>query len=124
MTSVQTTDRDGHSAASATEPLGSHLLPELYDCDRELLHDNERLAVRFGAGWREVESVFHPFSPGGLSGAIVIAKSHDTLHLWPEISCGDIGLPKRVEGAIIDFIAARRYKATYVDRGLPETSRV
>jgi S-adenosylmethionine/arginine decarboxylase-like enzyme len=38
-----------------------------------------------GIGASEVESVFHPFSPGGLSGSIVIAKSHDTLHTWPKI---------------------------------------
>ena len=76
--------------------------------------------------------MFHPFSPDGLSGAIVIAKSHDTLHTWPKIgyaaveafACGDLGLPKRVEGVIIDFIAARRYKATYVDRACPKASRV
>ena len=72
------------------------------------------------AGASEVESLFHLFSPGGLSRTIVIAESNDTLHTWPEIdyaakeaiSCGDLSPPKRVEGLIIYLSAARRQKAT------------
>ncbi len=31
-----------------------------------------------------VQPVFHHFSPHGVSGVVVIAESHFTIHTWPE----------------------------------------
>ena len=31
-----------------------------------------------------VQSVFHQFEPYGLSGVVVIAESHLSIHVWPE----------------------------------------
>jgi S-adenosylmethionine decarboxylase proenzyme len=31
-----------------------------------------------------VKPVFHEFSPWGVSGVVVIAESHVTIHTWPE----------------------------------------
>ncbi len=44
-----------------------------------------------------VDSVFHHFSPWGVSGVVVIAESHLAIHTWPEyeyaavdvFTCGD-----------------------------------
>jgi S-adenosylmethionine decarboxylase len=44
-----------------------------------------------------IKSVFHKFSPHGISGVIVIAESHFSIHTWPEFgycaldifTCGD-----------------------------------
>ena len=69
--------------------LAQHSLLEFYNCDRssikhatllkELLSD----AVLAGGG-TIVKSVFHNFSPYGVSGVIIITESHVTIHTWPE----------------------------------------
>jgi len=69
--------------------LGRQTLVELYGCDADTLRDHATLrtlmieAVR-EAGGTYVTDVFHHFSPHGVSGVVVIAESHVTLHTWPE----------------------------------------
>jgi S-adenosylmethionine decarboxylase proenzyme len=87
------------------QALGVHILLELYDCPEELLRDpidNRRilLAAATAMGARIVEERFHAFSPHGVSGVVVIAESHLTVHTWPEhgyaavdvFSCGGLDL--------------------------------
>ena len=114
-------------------PLGTHLILELYECRADVIGNNDLLseglvrAVR-KAGATIVDSIFHDFSPGGLSGVIVIAESHVTIHTWPEhgyaavdaFTCGDPELPKRIERNLIDFLDAKTVNSTYLDRGLPQ----
>jgi S-adenosylmethionine decarboxylase len=69
--------------------LGNHLLVELYECDSEKLNDlgllesvlEEAVSV---SGATALETSFHQFSPQGVSGVIIIAESHFTIHTWPE----------------------------------------
>ncbi len=77
--------------ASPTIPnrLGRHLLAEFYDCNPNVLNNNalveqlmKEAAVACGA--TIVSSCFHHFSPYGVSGVVVIAESHLTIHTWPE----------------------------------------
>ena len=69
--------------------LGSHLLVELYDCDENKLNDLEKLetvlaeSVRI-SGATALKKSFHQFAPQGVSGVIIIAESHFTIHTWPE----------------------------------------
>ena len=71
--------------------LGHHTLIELHGCDAARLSDVAGIralmldAVR-EAGGTYVTDVFHHFSPHGVSGVIVIAESHVTIHTWPEHS--------------------------------------
>lgn len=112
--------------------LGVHLILELYDCNRDLLRDNTRLATGLEEAVRRtgatiIDSLFHSFSPGGLSGAVVIAESHVTLHTWPEhgyaavdaFTCGEPDLARKIEEALVALFGAVHYKATYLPRGLP-----
>ena len=69
--------------------LGRHLIVELYGCKADVLNDKERIeqimmeaAERAGA--TIVQKVFHLFNPHGVSGVVVIAESHLTIHTWPE----------------------------------------
>jgi S-adenosylmethionine decarboxylase proenzyme len=69
--------------------IGYHTLIDLSGCNSDLLNDAERLeailhevANRIGA--TIVRSVMHPFAPIGVSGVLVIAESHITIHTWPE----------------------------------------
>jgi S-adenosylmethionine decarboxylase len=69
--------------------LGRHVLLELNGCEQRMLTDAETLKQALvnaaqAAGAHVVETVFHQFSPHGLSGVVVIAESHITVHTWPE----------------------------------------
>lgn len=76
-------------ASSYQTGLCQHTLIELEECDVELLkripHVRRLLpqAVRDGGG-TIVRSLFHEFSPWGVSGVVVITESHVTIHTWPE----------------------------------------
>jgi S-adenosylmethionine decarboxylase len=39
-----------------------------------------------------VQKVFHEFSPYGLSGVLVLAESHFSIHTWPEYNCAAIDM--------------------------------
>ncbi|MGB3291979.1 MAG: polyamine aminopropyltransferase [Phormidesmis sp.] len=82
--------------------LGRHILVEFHGCSAEILNDVPRIehdmleaAVQSGA--TIINSVFHHFSPFGVSGVIVIQESHLAIHTWPEyryaavdlFTCGD-----------------------------------
>lgn len=98
--------------------LGTHVLLELYDCPAALLNtpaDSERILLAAASimGATIIESRFHAFSPHGVSGVVVIAESHLTIHTWPEhgyaavdvFSCGDLNLDAGLELLIKEFKA-------------------
>ncbi|MDD3655828.1 MAG: adenosylmethionine decarboxylase [Atribacterota bacterium] len=69
--------------------LGNHLLVELYECDSLKLNNQNQLervlkeAVRI-SGATALKTSFHQFAPQGVSGVVIIAESHFTIHTWPE----------------------------------------
>jgi S-adenosylmethionine decarboxylase len=82
--------------------LGNHLIIELYDCKTEIIDDIHKVedilmesVNRSGA--EIITPVFHKFNPHGVSGVVVIAESHFSIHTWPEygycavdiFTCGD-----------------------------------
>lgn len=83
--------------------LGKHLIAELYDCNRDLIARVDKVeqilvdAVKASKA-TIVAPVFHQFNPHGVSGVIVIAESHFSIHTWPEygycaldiFTCGEI----------------------------------
>jgi len=84
------------------QALGKHILVEFYGCNSERLKDTDMLQQEFEnaatmSGATVVDSTFHTFSPYGVSGVVVIAESHLTIHTWPEygyaavdlFTCGD-----------------------------------
>ncbi len=83
--------------------LGKHLIVELYECNRDLINDVaqvEKILVEAVERSKAtiVQPVFHQFSPHGVSGVVVIAESHFSIHTWPEygycaldiFTCGDL----------------------------------
>lgn len=75
-------ERDGVKFA------GTHLLVDLWGADRldqpELI-DTTLRAAAIAAGATILHSHFHHFSPnGGVSGVVVLAESHISIHTWPE----------------------------------------
>jgi len=84
------------------QALGRHLLIELYGCDSTVLDDVAGIEEYMRTAARKanstiVNSTFHRFSPYGVSGVVVIAESHLSIHTWPEygyaavdiFTCGD-----------------------------------
>ncbi|WP_299460970.1 adenosylmethionine decarboxylase [uncultured Microscilla sp.] len=69
--------------------LGQHILVEFYGCPEEVMKDNHLIEkvmneAAEASGATIVGSHFHTFNPYGVSGVIVIAESHFTVHTWPE----------------------------------------
>ena len=69
--------------------LSKHLLVDLYGCPADLLNDVTALETVMieaaqRAGATVINSMFHHFSPFGVSGVVVIQESHLTIHTWPE----------------------------------------
>ncbi len=69
--------------------LGRHLIADIFNCDKEKLNDLDfvKTAMIEAAeisGATIVDTVFHSFSPQGISGTVVIAESHLAIHTWPE----------------------------------------
>lgn len=112
--------------------LGRHLIVELADCDSVILNDQEALqrhmeeAVR-RSGATIVKSVFHRYNPQGVSGVVVIAESHISIHTWPEygyaavdfFTCGDSVDPYRAHEYLSKAVGARQSVVQEAKRGIP-----
>ena len=79
------------------EHLGRHVLAEFYDCDPNILNNKDRIennmvdaAIECGA--TVVQKCFHMFSPFGVSGVVIIAESHLSVHTWPELGYAAVDL--------------------------------
>ena len=82
--------------------LGHQIIAEFYNCNRDSLNNVDfirtaMVAAAEKAGATIVTETFHHFSPHGVSGAVIIAESHLSIHTWPEygyaavdlFTCGD-----------------------------------
>ena len=70
--------------------VGSHFILDLYGCTTDVLDDLPLLQRTLRdalnlAGATIITDVFHKFSPQGVTGVVVIAESHASVHTWPEI---------------------------------------
>jgi len=112
--------------------LGTHLLLELSGCDPRLLDSTEEVRTALlRAATRAKATVlgnsFHHFSPQGVSGVVVIAESHLSIHTWPEygyaavdvFTCGDQAMPHRAAEYLIEALAPTRHELRELPRGLP-----
>lgn len=111
--------------------LGTHLLIELKDCNPETLKDLESVKnILIEAAKRAnatiINANFHEFNPFGISGVIVIAESHLTIHTWPEysfaavdvFSCGDIIKPEIAVQYIIETFESKLPSIVEMKRGI------
>jgi S-adenosylmethionine decarboxylase len=116
--------------------LGKHLLIELNDCNKAILNDIDYLrstlteVARF-IGATVIKDAFYQFTPQGVSGVIIIAESHVSIHTWPEynfaavdvFTCGEIIEPKNAVKPLVERLKAK--STTYIElkRGvMAETS--
>ena len=111
--------------------LGRHLLLELFDCDLDAINNVEAVkGALIEAAKRAqatiVDVVFHEFNPFGVSGVVVIAESHLSIHTWPEyryaavdiFSCGEILQPEIAARYLVEQFGAERTSVVEMQRGL------
>lgn len=115
---------------SPPAPAGRHVLAEMTGCPPEVLNDVAGLETCFRncaekGGATLVSSHFHHFSPQGVSGVVVIAESHVTVHTWPEhgyaavdvFTCGRPEVAEAVMALIITALGAQNVHRTSFKRG-------
>jgi len=73
-----------------------------------------------------METAFHRFQPHGVSGVVVIAESHLSIHTWPETgyaamdfyTCGDHTDPWKACEYAARMLGASSMRTTEVKRGI------
>lgn len=118
--------------------LGRHLVAEMANCNTRILNDMQLLekemkeAARV-SGATVVKSTFHRYNPQGLSGIIVIAESHLSIHTWPEygyaaidcFTCGSSVDPWKALEYIQKALECKTVSAREINRGIPsETDEI
>jgi S-adenosylmethionine decarboxylase len=124
-------DRIGERRATGLNALGRHLLIELFDCDPDAISNLETVKGALVEAARRaqatiVDVVFHEFNPFGISGVVVIAESHLSIHTWPEyryaavdiFSCGDVLQPEVAAAYLVEQFAAERTSMVEMQRGM------
>ncbi|WP_235183467.1 adenosylmethionine decarboxylase [Geobacillus genomosp. 3] len=108
---------------------GKHLILDAFECDSTLLNNQDYLEQLLtmaaqNAGMEVVYSYFHPFHPQGVTGMIVLATSHLSIHTWPEeryasldfYTCGEHDPLSQVD-VLLKGLQAKRAVVYSVSRG-------
>ena len=109
---------------------GRHLLIDFYGCTFQNLDDRpliERtlLTAAEKANATILNHFFHQFSPQGVSGAVIIAESHISIHTWPEkgyaaldlFTCGDTMSPETAIEVLKDVFQPSHTQIRDYERG-------
>ncbi len=112
--------------------IGRHLIAEFYGCASHILNDEDTIQTHMldaaeAIGATVVGQTFHKFSPQGVSGSVVIAESHLSIHTWPEngyvsvdiYTCGGLN-PRDGFAHLAVALRAESYRVQEILRGLPD----
>ena len=113
------------------DALGTHLLLELKDCNRNLLDDlpyirHALLEAAEKTGATIIGESFHQFSPQGVTGVVAIAESHLCIHTWPEFgyaavdifTCGEGFKPREAAKMVVKSLESEEHSITEIERGV------
>ena len=111
--------------------LGKHLLVELQECNPDILNDLKKVGEILVAAAKTakatvVDSHFHQFSPFGISGVVIIAESHLSVHTWPEyryaavdiFTCGEALRPEAAAAWVIKQFHSKQPSIIEIKRGI------
>jgi S-adenosylmethionine decarboxylase len=117
--------------------LGTHIIVELSDCNSKTLSDVDQVTNILVSAAKEanaevLQTAFHRFMPQGVSGVVVIAESHLSIHTWPEYgyaamdiyTCGNHTDPWKACRYAAEKFEAKQMLTTEVRRGLPDDAGV
>lgn len=111
--------------------LGTHLLVELRECNSKILNDIKRIEEILVSAAEEAKATvlhthFHKFSPHGISGVVMIAESHLSIHTWPEhgyaaadiFTCGNTLEPDVAAHTLIEKLQSKQPSIVEIKRGI------
>ena len=118
--------------------LGTQIILELKDCNRELLNDlphirDSLLQAALTTGATVIDQSFHQFSPQGVTGVVAIAESHLCIHTWPEygyaavdiFTCGENFRALEAVELVVESLECRDHSVQEIQRGiLPQLAGV
>ena len=115
------------------QQMGIHLHLELWECEQAMLDAPKRVEQALktaakAANCTVVQSVIHRFSPQGVSGVVVLAESHISVHTWPELAyaavdvftCGAECTPQNAVNHLFNAFSAKKSTVKSFSRGIPE----
>lgn len=118
--------------APAVGTEGTHFIVEAAGCSKEIISDPKRIEQIFTNAAKRANmtvkaSHFFRFNPAGVSGAVIVAESHISIHTWPEegyaaidvYTCGKSD-PERAVDYILKEIGAKHAHVSEIRRGIPE----
>nr|AAL76407.1 conserved hypothetical protein [uncultured marine proteobacterium] len=114
----------------SAEAYGDHYLVDLHGCDASVIERVEPtqealLSAAERCGSTIIKYFFHQFSPAGVSGVILIAESHFSVHTWPEsnfaavdiYTSGDVMQPNIAISLLQDAFRSDHVEIVRVTRG-------
>jgi len=104
---------------------------EIFNCSHDILNDEERIReilieTANVSGTTILSISLKKFEPQGVSGVVVIAESHISIHTWPEyryaacdiFTCGDKVWPEKGAEHLIKELKAGNSSVVEVKRGI------
>ena len=117
--------------------LGTHVLLELKNCDRQILDDlslvrDALISAAHELGAKILGEPFHKFKPQGVTGVVLIAESHLCIHTWPEhgyaavdvFTCSNNFDPRNISDFLIRRFKSEDPSVTVIKRGILSSRRV
>jgi S-adenosylmethionine decarboxylase len=109
--------------------VGTHVLGELHGCPKRVLERKEAvrrivLSVVKDAKLNALGDVFHQFKPYGVTGIVLLAESHVSIHTWPEknvaaidvFTCGKEGDARKAFKLLSERFEAEKVDRKIIDR--------
>ncbi|MFW6415382.1 MAG: adenosylmethionine decarboxylase [Thermodesulfobacteriota bacterium] len=110
--------------------VGKHIIAELYGVSRDKISDENTVRqfleqISDQVAFDKVGSLYKQFQPYGVTGVILIAESHVSIHTWPEynlvnmdiFTCGDVDQAFQAFQLILQSLEPESYKQHILDRG-------
>jgi len=111
--------------------LGRQIIVELYDCETQKLNNIDFIEESLLFATKQSKATiishdFHKFNPHGVSGVIVIAESHVSIHTWPEygyaavdvFTCGHSIDPWIIQEHLEQVLEAGKVSSMELNRGI------
>lgn len=111
--------------------LGRHLIIEMYDCDPIVLDSIDVLKNALVEAAKATNSKvlwhkFHKFYPQGVTGVVIVAESHLSIHTWPEFgyaaidifTCGTHTNPWKALEVLKSVLKPKRMSVLEIKRGI------
>ncbi|KHE94054.1 MAG: adenosylmethionine decarboxylase [Candidatus Scalindua rubra] len=114
------------------EAYGRHLLLEMWDCNRYILNDPEKITqimctAANDAGATVVKSIYHEFNPPGITAVAILSESHISVHTWPiegyvavdVFTCGTVADPQLAIKSLLEGFEPKEHTSVEIKRGSP-----